>query len=198
MPTGEVSTHDIAVHAMSLGKKIFVPYIRKSEQGPDHQAAPVMEMLALHSREDLESLRRDGWGIPSLDKNSIAGRENAFCGSGVCKGVDDDEHDSDKSEGLDLILLPGVAFDLENRRLGHGKGYYDHYLQRYMNFVSRRRAKVGMPYLGGNSFHSLQPLADSRRVVGLALTEQMLPYGDAVPSGVDDWRVDHIISGSEG
>lgn len=31
--------------------------------------------------------------------------------------------------GLDLVLVPGLAFDLHGRRLGRGKGYYDHLLR---------------------------------------------------------------------
>ncbi len=42
---------------------------------------------------------------------------------------------------IDVILIPAVAFDKQNNRLGRGGGYYDRFLRRY-----RRAHKIGIGY----------------------------------------------------
>ncbi|KAL9619683.1 MAG: hypothetical protein Q9160_005703 [Pyrenula sp. 1 TL-2023] len=171
MPDGEVSTRDIVIDALSEKKKVFVPHIH------GRKASSKIIMLALSSLEDFESLRADAWGIPSLGAESVASRENALGGLGtVERGGIVDAGDF----GLDMIVMPGMAFDTSKRRLGHGRGYYDRYLQEYHENLNRTGARSPMPHL-----------------VGLALREQIVPSGHSIPTGDLDWTLDKIVSSNK-
>eukprot|EP00731_Ephydatia_muelleri_P027475 Em0019g348a len=97
----EVNTWDIVQDIFKSGsRKCFVP--RFDGTG--------MHMLRVHSFEDYNTLPLNKWNISQPE--SCDGRE---------EGV---------SAGLDLILVPGLAFTKDGVRLGRGKGYYDSYIAR--------------------------------------------------------------------
>ena len=45
-------------------------------------------------------------------------------------------------EKIDLLVMPGVAFDLSNRRIGYGGGFYDRFLRR----ISGNTPKIALSY----------------------------------------------------
>ena len=141
MPKAETQTDKIVHDALHQGKKVFVPYIHRPPTGPK-----IIDMLRLSSIAEFEGLERDGWGIPSLPADSVEGRENAIGGTGLSSGENPPETEDGegrKGEGtLDLVVLPGVAFDQGMNRLGHGRGFYDAYLSRFCADGTRK------PFLG--------------------------------------------------
>jgi 5,10-methenyltetrahydrofolate synthetase len=75
--------------------------------------------------------------------------------------------------GLDVLLLPGAAFDAAGRRLGRGGGYYD-------SFVASLAAARDAP----------PPL-----LVGLAFAQQLVP---TVPTEAHDVGVDVLVTAGRG
>lgn len=143
MPGGEISTSNIVRDALDHGKKVFIPYTYNLSNAKEGQPRSIMDMVELRSMNDFESLTPDKWGIPTPSEASISSRANCFGGTGITNG-----QTTKSSEGLDLIVMPGMAFDFNYGRLGHGKGFYDYFLTR-CDQASR------MPFRGKNYWYCI-------------------------------------------
>ncbi len=95
----EARTRHALPQALESGKNVVIPYCVDGE----------LELFHLQSMDELETgmykILEPREGLRSVDAKRI-----------------------DVSE-LDLILVPGVAFDARGGRTGHGKGYYDKLLE---------------------------------------------------------------------
>ncbi|KAI5122242.1 hypothetical protein M0805_007107 [Coniferiporia weirii] len=151
--SGEVSTNEIAREIMQAGKALYVPKILSRKENK-------MDFLRIYNIEDLESLPSGVWGIKEPGPE-WSGRRRASI-------LDDD------AEPLDLILVPGVAFDKALSRLGHGKGYYDFFINTYFERMAREKSR--------------HPV-----LLALSLREQMLPPGE-IPMAMHDRQMDIIIT----
>ena len=144
MPSGEVSTRYIVEDALRKGKQVFVPYLYKETSDDRNTCRASMDMVSIHSEADYNALPRDNWGIPTPDPASILTRIRSLS----------EESRSASSAILDIIVIPGVAFDHCRRRLGHGKGFYDLFLHRYHEQLRLQRLgqaiieNLQAPFLG--------------------------------------------------
>lgn len=101
----EVRTLEALSKELSACKKIVVPYCTSDQKGN--------KKLGLWLLEDLSELIPGTWGILEPPKS----RWGEF-------GKEVMPHQ------LDLIMVPGVAFDVHGGRLGNGAGYYDKLLEK--------------------------------------------------------------------
>ncbi|KAF8137607.1 5-formyltetrahydrofolate cyclo-ligase [Boletus edulis] len=150
MPTAEVQTGALVANILAdSGKKLFVPSLT-SKEGQ-------MDFVRLYDKEDLRTLPAGLWGIPEPTAEWKSEKRQSV---------------SDAScEHLDMIIMPGVAFDSSLSRLGHGKGYYDHFISSYVDAAKRPR-----------------PL-----LVALSLQQQLVEAGQ-VPMTDHDEKVDVIAT----
>jgi 5-formyltetrahydrofolate cyclo-ligase len=173
MPSSEIQTDAIVRHALISGKKVFVPYLYKPITPAPNTPKSLMEMVDLSSLSDYESLNQDSWGIPTISADTVHHREHIL-------------KSPKENLGLDMILMPGVAFDVDPetgsiRRLGHGKGFYDYFLYRYMQIT------------GSHIGSSTTTRGSDVLLYGLALEEQLLKAADGCSIPVGEY--DHLLHG---
>ena len=129
MPGGEIDTRMFIYDALDHGKKVFVPFIDKeTNRIKNEKSTPLMMMVSLRSRNDFETLEPDKWGIPTPSRNSLTTRDHVLPEDH--KTILGDVRNKTNQVRLDMIIMPGVAFDRACGRLGHGKGFYDEFLAR--------------------------------------------------------------------
>ncbi|KAH8556252.1 5,10-methenyltetrahydrofolate synthetase-like protein [Umbelopsis sp. PMI_123] len=106
---GEINTRDVIRNIFDANKSCYVPRFMGSA---------TMTMVKLNSWEDFLSLPVNKWNIPEPPADEV--REDAL-----------------EKHGLDLIIVPGVGFDIEGNRIGHGRGYYDRYMQQCQEWAAK-------------------------------------------------------------
>ena len=145
---GEIETTALLDLAFRQGKKVFVPKVEgeiarffhiKSADGPWHTGA---------------------FGI----------REPLIDGQAPPEEFPDEIGETGKNHGkAALLVAPGMAFDRQGNRMGHGKGYYDRYFAKLDG--------LGVPYLR----------------VAFCLEQQILPE---VPTEPWDKKMNAICTGA--
>lgn len=115
--------------------------------------------------------------------DEVDGGECCCCSSSA--GADDDDEAAAhevlagmverERQPLDVIIVPGVGFDMDGGRIGHGKAYYDVFLRR----CRAAHERVGLP---------------PPRVVGVALACQIVHQ---VPMEAHDQRLDRLYTATQ-
>ncbi|KAL6997259.1 5-formyltetrahydrofolate cyclo-ligase, mitochondrial [Sarracenia purpurea var. burkii] len=135
----------------TVGKKLYVPRVEDRNRN--------MRMLNISSTDDL-----------------VANSMNILEPAPVDAEGNEREDVMLADDSVDLVLLPGLAFDKSGRRLGRGAGYYDIFLMKYLELAKEQKWK--------------KPL-----LVALSYSRQIMDEG-VIPVTPTDVPVDALVTPS--
>lgn len=158
-PNDVVGRLGLIGHCLHEGKQVYIPKVvgMNSEDMLMLRLSPYEEQRVGERGllEQVAGFPRNHWGIAEPTDEEVATMKN---------GLEDGD--------IDLVLVPGVAFDARCNRLGRGKGYYDCFLR----CLQEIRGKRGLP---------------AAVTVGVAMTEQLV---EDVPCADHDYPLDFLVS----
>lgn len=149
MPKMEARTLPIIKECFKRNKKLYLP--KCMYQAVDGRMKNHLQMLEIPSFLEISKLQPQG-------KYNLL---EPTTGNDLLESKD----------GLDVIIVPGVAFTADKKRLGHGAGFYDEFLSTYQKTFGKP------PY-----------------IIGIGLTQQLVNH---IPTEAHDWSLDCIIIGGD-
>lgn len=144
MPNLEIQTLKLIEECFKQGKQVYLP---KCNVAPlEGRKKNYLSMLRMQTFEDVLQLQPQGKYqlLEPLEGEDVM-----------------------ETGGLDLIIIPGVAFTRAKKRLGHGAGFYDEFLNVYYKK------------------HGIKP-----HLLGVGLHEQLV---DDIPKEDHDWDLNSLV-----
>jgi len=147
MPSGEIHTSEALERMLLHDKKIlYVPRVGLNFEHCEMSLVKVdVPVQDATNSSFFENWQRNKWNIPEPPGTVEAGPGD-----------------------IDVLVVPGCAFDVQGNRIGQGKGYYD-------RFISRRRLN-GKPIL-----------------IAVGLEPQLLAADNLVPTHEHDIPMDVLV-----
>lgn len=175
MPSGEIQTRDAIKQIVKDGKALFVPRVGLDFEKCDMDLIRCDTSINGNKSESevgelfYDSWPRNKWGIPEppVTKTNVA-----------------------TPGDIDLLIVPGLAFDANGHRLGQGKGYYDRFIAKMRDCDDNNENK---PLLVGVCLEE-QFLDKAPHGVNLGDTENI--SGGIIPISDHDYIMDMVLSPS--
>ena len=148
----EVQTFSIIKYLLEKQKTVYIPKII----GKKHTD---MVMYRLQNYEEIESFPKNKWGIPEPPIADLL-------------TINKDEY----FNTIDGIIVPAVAFDKNCGRVGHGKGYYDYFIDSINNSNSRNGRKppvtIGVGF--DEQIYDEVPMDENDQILDIVVTPSSL------------------------
>ena len=145
----EADTFMLLTKALAQGDTVVVPKVRKDSR--------LMELREIRQMTDVEP---GTWNIPEPTDHTPV-------------------YPVERWPEIDLVIVPGLAYDLSGGRIGYGGGYYDRFAEKMYMEVQKKQIE------GQNVTLPLY--------AGLVLPGQLLPPND-IPMEPQDFRLNLLFT----